>query len=624
MNVEHDTDSRITMKGSLAMRVFITSFVFLVIPLIFYTAFTYKTEYDRALKQVYSNLDISLGDHVKFITEITDLQIHYLDALYEIISGTPGEDVNRILGSFVSSEEISSILYLKTDPSGLICIASSVPDLVGKNFSGEIDLNKIDTLNRKAFIARDASGAYALYLVRLIKDKRSNLITGAVALSTSMPLLLKEVTGFGTIRYLETTLLSMSGDVLATTYQNWVGKTFLIHKDEQLDLSGAIPRVVANEVIPLSRLESGYEFTYMNQTRLMVLQVAGMLPIMLALDVPKQIFAEQLKNYFTSLGSLLLFILVLGGGATYLLTLRISRPLTQLCGVMKEGEDGHLETRYDFDKWGFEVNLVGSLFNRLMDKIQAMIQEIRLERTEKERYATQMVLALEIQKSLLPTKIQIPNLKIASSYFPAIDVAGDIFDCFEVAPKRVLMMCSDVAGKGIQACLYSLSFRGFLRSVCVFEQDLGKIIQHVNDLYLKDTEENSMFVTAWIGILNTETRLLEYVSCGHPPALLRRHDQPVQLLEGEGIPFGIQKMDTIDVKKVQLQPKDIVIAYTDGVTEAMNDAKMLFGMDRLTSAIRNIDVASPENLMDDLYRRIKEFSAKEQSDDITMLVFEVD
>ncbi|MBM3194678.1 MAG: hypothetical protein FJZ60_02830, partial [Chlamydiae bacterium] len=177
-------------------------------------------------------MDISLGDHVKFVTEITDLQIHYLDALYEIILSKPGEDINGILGSFVTSEEISSILYLKTDPSGLICIASSLPELVGKNFSGEIDLNKIDTLNRKSFIARDESGAYALYLIRLIKDKRSNLITGAVALSTAMPLLLKEVAGFGTIRYLETTLLSMSGDVLATTYQNWVGKTFLINKNE--------------------------------------------------------------------------------------------------------------------------------------------------------------------------------------------------------------------------------------------------------------------------------------------------------------------------------------------------------------------------------------------------------
>ncbi|NDD59606.1 MAG: serine/threonine-protein phosphatase, partial [Chlamydiae bacterium] len=76
--------------------------------------------------------------------------------------------------------------------------------------------------------------------------------------------------------------------------------------------------------------------------------------------------------------------------------------------------------------------------------------------------------------------------------------------------------------------------------------------------------------------------------------------------------------------KVQLQPKDLVIAYTDGVTEAMNEEKKLFGMDRLTTAIRNIDIASPENLIEDLYRRIKEFSAKEQSDDITILAFEVD
>jgi sigma-B regulation protein RsbU (phosphoserine phosphatase) len=105
---------------------------------------------------------------------------------------------------------------------------------------------------------------------------------------------------------------------------------------------------------------------------------------------------------------------------------------------------------------------------------------------------------------------------------------------------------------------------------------------------------------------------------------LRRHDKPVQLLEGNGIPFGIQKMDQIEVKSIQLEPKDLVIAYTDGVTEAMNDTKQLFGMDRLVVAIRNIDVASPENLIQDLYRRIKDFSAKEQSDDITILVFEVE
>jgi sigma-B regulation protein RsbU (phosphoserine phosphatase) len=133
-----------------------------------------------------------------------------------------------------------------------------------------------------------------------------------------------------------------------------------------------------------------------------------------------------------------------------------------------------------------------------------------------------------------------------------------------------------------------------------------------------------MFVTAWIGILDTTSKTLEYVSCGHPPALLRRHDLPVELLEGEGIPFGIQKMDEIKVQKIQLKSKDLVIAYTDGVTEAMNDAKQLYGMDRLITAIRNIDVASPENLIEDLYRRIKEFSSKEQSDDITILAIEIE
>jgi sigma-B regulation protein RsbU (phosphoserine phosphatase) len=83
-------------------------------------------------------------------------------------------------------------------------------------------------------------------------------------------------------------------------------------------------------------------------------------------------------------------------------------------------------------------------------------------------------------------------------------------------------------------------------------------------------------------------------------------------------------MEEIQVQKVQLKEKDLVIAYTDGVTEAMNDAKKLFGMERLVTAIRNIDVASPENLIEDLYRRIKEFSSVEQSDDITILAIQID
>jgi sigma-B regulation protein RsbU (phosphoserine phosphatase) len=612
------------MKGSLAMRVFITSCAFLVIPLIFYTAFTYKSEYDRAYNQVYESLNLSLGDHLKFVTEITDLQAHFLDALYEIVANRQVDNLNFSLSQFVSDEAISTILYLKVDPNGLICFASSVSSLVGKNFSGEIDLKKIDSLERKSFIARDSDGNYVLYLIRLIKDPKSQDIKGAVALSTSMSLLLKEITGFGTIGSLETTILSSGGDVLASTHKGWGKKTLVVRNAENINLNKAIPQVYGPDLINLEPTELGYQFTQNDETRLIVLKPAGKLPIMIGLDVPKKFFTDKLKGYFTTVGSLFLFILVLGGGATYLLTLRISKPLSALCGVMQMGEEGHLETRFDFDKWGFEVNYVGYLYNRLMDKIQLMIQEIRTERSEKERYATQMLLALEIQKSLLPTKIQIPNIKIASSYFPAIDVAGDIFDYFEISPGRVLLMCSDVAGKGIQACLYSLGFRGFVRSVSVFEKNLDKIVSQVNDLYLKDTLENCMFVTAWIGILDTTSKTLEYVSCGHPPALLRRHDLPVELLEGEGIPFGIQKMDEIKVQKIQLKSKDLVIAYTDGVTEAMNDAKQLYGMDRLITAIRNIDVASPENLIEDLYRRIKEFSSKEQSDDITILAIEIE
>jgi sigma-B regulation protein RsbU (phosphoserine phosphatase) len=624
MSEQHDTDSRITMKGSLAMRVFITSCAFIVIPLIFYTAFTYKSEYDRALNQVYDSLDISLDDQTKYISDVTDLQINFLDALYQIIQEQKAEDLSSTLSSFFGGSSKNSILYLKNENGSVICFASNISDLVGKNFSGQIDLKKIDLLKRNAFIAKDANGVFSLYLVRLIKDEKLDEVSGAVALTLPVADFLSEVSEFSNLDYIQTTILSFSGDVLASTDSSWVGRTWVVRSTDELNLGTQVPEITTTNAVFLDKSPRGFELQGENSIRLVVMQKLGKLPLMIALDVPKNVFLNQLKNYITSLGSLFLFILFVGGAATYILTLRISKPLSNLCSVMKLGEEGKLDARYGFDTWGFEVNLVGNLYNRLMDKIESMILEIRAERTEKERYANQMLLALEIQKSLLPTKYQMPKLKIASSYFPAIDVAGDIFDCFELSGDRVLLMCSDVAGKGIQACLYSLGFRGFLRSVSLFESDLAKIVNQVNQLYLKDTEENSMFVTAWIGILDTKTRVLEYVSMGHPPALLRRHDQPVQLLEGEGIPFGIQPLDQVITKKITLEPKDIVIAYTDGVTEATNDEKKLFGMQRLIDCVRNIDVATPQNLINDMYRRIKEFSSKEQSDDITILVVEIE
>jgi len=316
MSVEHDTDSRIRMKGSLAMRVFITSCAFLVIPLIFYTAFTYKSEYDRAYNQVYESLNLSLGDHLKFVTEITDLQAHFLDALYEIVANRQVDNLNFSLSKFVNDEAISTILYLKVDPNGLICFASSVSSLVGKNFSGEIDLKKINTLDRKSFIARDSDGNYVLYLIRLIKDLKSQDIKGAVALSTSMSLLLKEITGFGTIGSLETTILSSGGDVLASTHKGWGKKTLLVRSVENINLNQATPQIYGPDLINLEPTELGYQFTQNDDTRLIVLKPAGQLPIMIGLDVPKKIFTDKLKGYFTTVGSLFLFILVLGGGAT--------------------------------------------------------------------------------------------------------------------------------------------------------------------------------------------------------------------------------------------------------------------------------------------------------------------
>lgn len=620
MTTKYSTDSAIRIKGSLAIRVFLSAIAFLVIPLIFYSAFTYKSEYDRGLDDAFDSLEISLDDQLKYMAEVATLQSHFVDALYALVLSNRHESISNVLSTFVSDGQISSIVYLKLLPNeDLICIASSMKSLVGRNFKGLVNLKSLENTKERVFLGDNLVGEKSIYLLKLIENPLSHEVEGLIAISMGLKLILNELSAFGNLPFTEVSILSLSGEVLASTHIGLSGKT-LIFKEEEEGITGkAIPIVSHSSMIKCEPLHNGYEFVNNGEARLAVVKSVSNLPLKVVVDAPKKNFTNEVKVFFIHLVELLAFIILLGGSITYCFTLRMAKPLQQLCYVMGKGEKGDFNVRYKKDRFGFELNQVGRQYNLLMERIREMISEIREERTEKERYATQMVLALEIQKSLLPVAFDFSCIEVATIYMPAIEVAGDLYDCIRISDKKLLFSICDVAGKGLQACLYSLGFRSIVRSVASFEIDLATLSQKVNQLYLKDTINNSMFVTAWIGIYDEETKILEYSSFGHPPVLLRRHDAPIIHLETSGFPFGIQEMQTVETKKEVMLPNDLIVLYTDGVTEAMNREGELFGLERLEFALRNIDVATPEAVTIYLQKRIRDFSTPNLHDDVSIL-----
>jgi sigma-B regulation protein RsbU (phosphoserine phosphatase) len=312
---------------------------------------------------------------------------------------------------------------------------------------------------------------------------------------------------------------------------------------------------------------------------------------------------------FASILKIILIYLVIGGGVALLITVRISRPLNALCAVMENVEKGNLSARYQHDRVGFEINVIGQTFNRMIDSVIHHVEEARNERMARELLSKELKIGHEIQKSILPKeKPNVPGIEIATGFKGAREVAGDYYDIFVDEEKRLLISIADAAGKGISACLYSLCARSMCRSFASAEKDLGKIMRDTNNLFCFDTGESGNFVTAWVGILDPNTRILRYASCGHLPAILRRRDGSILEIATPGIALGVMPVEDVPVAQIQLEKGDKLLLYTDGIIDSQDSYFEFYGKQRLIEVIKKEGDRTAENLIDAILGSVELFS----------------
>lgn len=320
---------------------------------------------------------------------------------------------------------------------------------------------------------------------------------------------------------------------------------------------------------------------------------------------------HHIEDYYFHFATLLFFVGVIGGGAVYLFTRRIGRPLKELCETMERVSAGDAHARYSPDRMGFEINALGNQFNATLDALL-----LHTQATEELR------IGHEIQAGLLSSHIpELAGVDLAASYLPAKEVSGDFYDLFRLDNGKLLIAICDIAGKGISACLFSLGLRSILRSLASVTNDLSEFIRKVNDLYLIDAHASSMFATLWLGIYDPATHRLDYCSQGHPPALLRREGKLQELWTG-GIALGAQKIDVIPTKHITLMKGDLLLLYTDGVIEAHNQKDQLFGKERLKESL--LGQGTSQQIGDQLIEKVSRFSrGAVQHDDITLVVLQI-
>jgi sigma-B regulation protein RsbU (phosphoserine phosphatase) len=324
---------------------------------------------------------------------------------------------------------------------------------------------------------------------------------------------------------------------------------------------------------------------------------------------------------FASLFLLLLLMVVL-------LAFWLARIITRPVESLKEGTialgRGNLDYRLDI-RTGDEFEDLAGAFNHMAADLRQKIEDLRRTTAEKERYTKEMEIAKEIQENFLPESApQIPEAEIAATTIPAMEIGGDLYDFIPAGGDRWAFVIADVSGKGVSAALFMALSRTLIHAAGGACADPTAAIRQANRQIYEDGR-SSMFVTVFYSVFDPGKMTFSYVNAGHNPPLLVRGDPPVtQVLEGGGIALGVVPVVDIPSKTVSLLPGDLIVMYTDGVTEAFNEQELAFGEDRLAASVTRNRSRPVEEIMALLLDDIRRFcGTAAQSDDITLIVIRV-
>lgn len=323
--------------------------------------------------------------------------------------------------------------------------------------------------------------------------------------------------------------------------------------------------------------------------------------------------------------TLFMVLFVLLFGLVTVLSILFARVITRPVAELRKGSEaigaGDLGYRVSCDT-GDEFEDLANSFNRMASDLKDHIDELQRTTAEKERYAKELEIAKGIQQSFLPDSVPtIPNIEIAAKNIPALEVGGDFYDFVPLGKDRWGLVIADVSGKGVPAALFMALSRTLIRASTLANADPAVAIGHANQLICDDSK-TSMFVTLFYAILDAKTMTLDYVNAGHnPPLLLKGSSSDVVLLKAKGIALGVTDEVTLQSVKVELRPGDVLVLYTDGVTEAINDREEEFGEDRLLAVITQNRDQSAGIILEKILAAISEFAGnRPQHDDITCMI----
>lgn len=415
-------------------------------------------------------------------------------------------------------------------------------------------------------------------------------------------------------------LLDNDGKYIICPDKSFEGKFTIFQRAETLNE----PSLDSLGVRMTSGAEGMKEVSSGNHTSMAIYAPLGETGWSMAVVCPRLDVFASLADVFKY--ALLAFILglIAMGISSFLAIRHFTSPLEQISSSATRIAQGDLNVTLPEIKVKDEMWHLRESFAYMQESLRKYIKELTETTANNERIKSELAIARKIQLDMIPkTFMHIPDyagIEFYATLLPAKEVGGDLYDIF-VYQDKMCFIVGDVSGKGVPAAMYMAMTMRVFRIACRHHINSAEEIAEALGRTMAENNVSDMFITAFIGVLDMKTHQLGYCNAGHNLPMLVSPSGKCSYLKSEtNIPLGILERFDYEGYTMDFPEGSKLLVYTDGLTEAENEEKKLFGEDRLTSIMQKIGKSSPREIIESLDGYVKQFTdGTEQSDDLTIL-----
>lgn len=304
------------------------------------------------------------------------------------------------------------------------------------------------------------------------------------------------------------------------------------------------------------------------------------------------------------------------------LAAHFSRPIRTLSEGVSRITAGNFDEKLTIST-GDETELLAGQFNNMTRELKQYMEDLTKVTEEQAKVTAGLDIATKMQQGLLPEEtIEASQVTVSGSMKTAIEVGGDFYDYYFLDDRHLAITVADVSDKGIPSAIFMVVAKTILKNcLSIYHgEGLGKAVAIAND-QLVEVNNEGLFVTVWAGILELDTGQLTYVNAGHNPPVMCKNGEVVTLPKEKNPMLGVMEGIPFRQQSIIMDANDLLFLYTDGVTEAMNDHKEMFTMDRMKQSLLSMEELSPVQCIATIETAVEQFvGAAPRSDDITMVV----